>query len=164
MWDASLLIRSIGDEPSTVESSIGYLFGLWTIRLVADESLWTPFQVVPKIRVKVKNPSYHSSFSGVDCEDCLVLTSLSQISIDWRRKKQEGARELPQSTRVCWVHPVTPPSGCTLGWYVVKRDGKSFYRYGACIRRVRQAHAEDSRIKMKGMKEEEKRASSFVLR
>ena len=71
-------MQSVGDAPLTVESSSGYLFGLRTIWLLADESLRTAFQVVPKTRVKVGIASNCSSFSGMHSEDHLVLTFLSQ--------------------------------------------------------------------------------------
>ena len=53
MRDASSLVRSIGDAPLTLESSNGCSFKLQTIRLLADESLRTPLQVLPKVWVKV---------------------------------------------------------------------------------------------------------------
>ena len=48
---------------------------VWAPHHVAA-SLRTPLQVVPKIRVRVGISSDCSSFSGVECEDRLVLTFL----------------------------------------------------------------------------------------
>ena len=71
--------------------------------LPADESLWTPFQVVPEIRVKVTTFSDPSSFSGVRYENRLVLTSLSQQLIGWGKENKvfrdfPNPRELVGST------------------------------------------------------------------
>ena len=43
----------------------------------------------------------------------------------------------------------------------MERSKESFDRYGGWIQRESQAHAEDSRIIINGVKEEEKRGSSF---
>ena len=95
MRDASLLIRSIGDSLLTVESSIGYSLGARTMWLPADESLWTPFQVVPEIRVRVTTSSDSSSFSGVRDESCLLLTSLSQQLIIGKEENKKAFRDFP---------------------------------------------------------------------
>ena len=88
-------MRSIGDSLFTLESSIGYSFRVWTVWLPADESLWTPFQVVPEIRVKVTTSSDSSCFSGVRYENCLALTSLSQQLIGWGNENKEVFRDFP---------------------------------------------------------------------
>ena len=88
-------MRSIGDFLLTVESSIGYSFRVWTMWLPADESLWTPFQVVPEIRVEVTTSSDSSWFSGVRYENCLALTSLSHQLIGWGKANKKVFRDFP---------------------------------------------------------------------
>ena len=95
MRDASLLIRSIGDAPLTVEKLNGNLIGLWTIWLLADESLRKPFQVVPKIRVNVETSSDRSAFSEINCEDHLLLTFLSQKLIGRGSENKKVLGNLP---------------------------------------------------------------------
>ena len=105
VWDASSLVRLVGDAPLTVESSDGCSFTLQTIWLLADESLRTPLQVLPKVWVKVAISRTARRLAEWTVRiNCTHL--LSQKSSGWGRGNKKWLSNFPSPQELVEFTPL----------------------------------------------------------